>query len=234
MSRRFPELDLLRTVAILCMVAYHGAYDLAFFHYWDIPVMDGGWHVFQVCTASLFLLLVGAGFAVGSKGKADDALWRAQRKRFLRIGAAALLVSVATWIFDSHTYVRFGVLHLIAVSALLLPLARRLGTYAIVAGIAGIIFAGILRPTEALQPLAMILGLPPPGFLSADYFPLLPWFGVILIGYGLGHAFYASSTDWRLAAFDHIPAPVTWPGKHSLAIYLVHQPILLAILSLIF
>lgn len=228
MSKRFPEIDLLRTLAILGMVVFHGAYDLAVFYDRDIAVRDGGWHLLQTATASLFLLLVGIGFAIG----ADKAgLWKRQRRRFMQIGAAALIISIATWIFDPHTYVRFGVLHLIAVASLLLPFFQPLREGSIAAGLVLLLLP--THTTGAWQPLAMILGFPPPGFATVDYFPLLPWFGVILIGYGLGHFLYVRPTKWRPALFDRIPSAATWPGRHSLMIYLVHQPIILSLLYIL-
>ncbi len=232
MTKRFPELDLLRTVAILCMVVFHGAYDLAVFYDRDIQVFDTGWTLFARATACLFLLLVGVSFAISASRKETvPHLWKRQHNRFLILAAAAALISIVTYVADPETFVRFGILHLIALSMLLLPLCRRLKEASILLGIAVVLLGQWTHPTDSLAPtLSLVLGFPPAHFTTVDYFPLLPWFGVILMGYGLGHFLYVRSTTWRRHLPDALPQSVTWPGRHSLLIYLLHQPILLAAL----
>lgn len=230
--KRYPELDVLRGFAILLMVVYHAAYDLAAYKHFPIAVFDGPWRWFAHVTAGLFLLLVGVSFAVSASRKHDwKDLWKAQWKRFWNIGVAALLVSAATYLADPQSYVRFGILHLIALSALLLPFFRPLKEGSILIGLLCCMIP--TTSTALIQPLSMILGYPPPGFVTVDYFPLSPWFGIILIGYGLGHFLYVRSNAWRPAFFDRIPGMLTEPGKHSLAIYLLHQPIILGMLWLL-
>jgi len=231
-TKRFPELDLLRTVAILCMVVFHGAYDLAVFYDRDIPVFDTGWMLFARATACLFLLLVGVSFAISASRKETIAhLWKRQHNRFLILAAAAALISIVTYAADPETFVRFGILHLIALSMLLLPLCRRLKEASILLGLAVLFLGQWTHPTDSPTPtLSLVLGFPPPNFTTIDYFPFLPWLGVILIGYGLGHFLYVRRTGWRPMILDRIPAAATWPGRHSLGIYLVHQPVILGFL----
>lgn len=231
MSKRLPELDLLRTIAILCMVVFHGGYDLAVFYDWDIPVFGPAWTLFARATASLFLLLVGISFAISASHKETIThLWKRQHNRFWMLAGSAALVSIATYLADPGTFVRFGILHLIALSMLILPLIRFLKEWAIFLGAAIAIAGQWTIQTSTLQPLSMIMGFAPIGFMTVDYFPLLPWLGVILIGYGLRYLLYVRLTGWRPVLFDRIPTTITWPGRHSLMIYLVHQPVLLAIL----
>jgi uncharacterized membrane protein len=81
----------------------------------------------------------------------------------------------------------------------------------------------------------MALGLSPSNFFSVDYFPLFPWLGVVLGGYGL--SFFITNTLQRLDALHIFRSPhssvLSWPGRHSLLIYLLHQPILLGVLWLV-
>lgn len=234
MSKRFPEIDLLRTLAIACMVVYHAAYDLAVLYGRDIPVFDTGWTLFARATANLFLLLVGIGFAISASRKESVAhLWKKQGNRFLTLAGAAALVSVATYLIDPHTFVRFGILHLIALSMLLLPVVRPLREGSVLLG--GMILATGMQTlqTKQFQPLATAFGFPPPDFATVDYFPVLPWFGTVLIGYGLGHLLYVRFPAWRKRLPDSAPNAVTWPGRHSLMIYLLHQPIILSLLYIL-
>jgi len=233
-SKRYPEIDLLRTVAILCMVIFHGAYDLAVFHDRSIDVFGPAWTVFARLTAGLFLVLAGISFAVSaSRKKTARELWKRQLRRFGTIGCAALAISIGTYLFDPDTYVRFGILHLIALSMLLLPIVRPLKGWSIIPGVLMLCFGLGTRSTDILQPLSMIVGFPPTAFASVDYFPLLPWFGTVLIGFGIGHLFYVRSTAWRENLPDEAPSMLTWPGRHSLLLYIIHQPILLLLLWLL-
>lgn len=229
-SPRYPELDLLRTVAIAAMVAYHAAYDLAVFHHWDIDVFDGGWRLMARATATLFLLLVGVSYVVSRKRSAlQPVRWRRQWRRAGILLAAASLVSLATWVADPETYVRFGILHLIGVSAVFLPAFERFGTKNAVIGLFVLLLGPLVHGTRVATSWLLPLGFMPQGFTTVDYFPLFPWFGVILLGMGIGHLVYV-----RLGRTpDHgksVPRFLRWPGKHSLLIYLLHQPLLIGLL----
>jgi uncharacterized membrane protein len=221
---RYPEIDILRTLAIIMMMIYHLLFDLATFYEYNITVTTGGWRMFARVTATLFLLLVGVSASLATPS------WKKSIRRFLKIGAAAMLVTAATYVTDPQTYVRFGILHLIATSALVLPLFDRWKKANVALGIAIVLIGTLVNGTIVDTSLLIPAGFLPLNFQSVDWFPLLPWFGVIVIGHGLGHVLYALDRSIR-------PTPILnilgWPGRHALGIYLIHQPILLGILYLI-
>lgn len=232
MRLRYPELDWLRTLSIVGMVVYHAAYDLDVLYGWNVNAHDNWWKILQLTTAILFLLLVGASFAASSVGRTPTEIWRKALRRFGIIGVAALAVSAATWLMDGETYVRFGILHLIALSSLLLPLLSFLRERAAILGVLIItlsFFLNIRTNTAWLLPL----GLMPPGFRSVDWFPLVPWFGYVLIGYAMGHALYVRGLRGTPAAMSRMQHVLAWPGQHALAVYLLHQPLLLGSLWLL-
>jgi len=232
-SQRYIELDALRTLAIGGMILYHTAFDLSQFYGWDIDVFDSGWKILQIATASLFLLLVGVTSLFST---------RHPYKRFMQIGSAALLVTVATYVIDPQTYVRFGILHLIAVSALILPFIKGLRAWLIIPAAILIAINPVVSSLTVDSSLLLPLGIPYRGFSSVDYFPLIPWFGVILIGYVIGFIAYIRFPEWRAARTDAISwrlylilpptlyTWIAWPGRHSLLLYLIHQPIILGVL----
>ena len=231
---RFPELDVLRTLAILGMIIYHGAYDLVTFYDYDFQMMQGGWLILQRTVAITFLLLVGISFAISCNRTSAEKIWIKFLKRGLTVIACGYLVSIVTYIIDPVTYVRFGILHLIGVSIILLPFFMRFKRWNLL--IATVIFLSgswirpIILPANVLLPL----GFMPPFFKTVDYFPLLPWFSTVLIGLVIGQTFYVRNLAWRTHLPSSLLTPyalrlITIPGRHALLIYLIHQPILLGI-----
>ena len=238
--RRYAELDLLRTLAIILMIVYHLCYDLETFYGWELGMFEyPSWMIFQKSIAALFLLLVGISFAISwdrHQRKYDGwpfrFLWIKYWLRGLGLIICGLLVSVVTYLWDPASYVRFGILHLIGMSILALPFFARLREWNAAIGIA-IIALGMNMPPAYETELLLPLGMMPPNFFSVDYFPLIPWFGVVLIGIAIGHIVYVQHR--RPTAWDDLPAPqwMVWPGRHALPVYLVHQPILLRILGIL-
>ena len=144
----------------------------------------------------------------------------------------------------------FGILSFLGCAALLLiPLEKPLGRVPPAAGLAlsallfgltrhlteGWIGFGALRlylPRALYCPLLTPLGLPYPGFRSGDYFPLLPWFCLYLVGWFM-HPLLQRSARWRAFAAGK-PGPLAWIGRRSLGIYLLHQPLCMALAWLLF
>ncbi|MBJ7472871.1 MAG: DUF1624 domain-containing protein [Solirubrobacteraceae bacterium] len=238
---RLWEIDALRTFAIVLMVIYHVAYDVNLLApQASIDPFNGAWRGLQVVTGSLFLGVVGISFWLShsrgvSRGLSGIALWRSHVPRAAEVVAAAALVSVATFVaLGSEDVVRFGILHLIAVLMLVvLPLAARLGTWNVLLG-AAVIAIGLSMDVRSDAPGALVLGFIPPE-KGVDWYPLLPWAGCALIGLAAGAALYPGGR--RGALLSGLPATTEigeragGPGRHSLAIYLVHQPVLIALIT---
>ena len=233
-SPRRTEIDLARTAAILGMVLYHLLFDLHAWYGWQTDVTRGGWQLFAYATASVFLLLSGLSFTLaGNVTTSSRTTWQKAMRRFAIIGGAAALVTSATWFIDSQSFVRFGILHLLAVSTLLLPLTRKWKTpfllaFAVFLFALGFFVSGKTADTALLLPF----GILPKNFFTVDYYPLLPWYGVILCGCALGRALYLDHQPRPLLQ-GHFWTKLALPGRHSLLIYLVHQPLLLGALYLI-
>lgn len=224
--------DLLRSLAIAMMIVFHGAYDLSVYYGYDIRVFEGGWLVMGRIAALLFLGLAGVSSAL-SLNRAFTP-WKKTLKRAGRILLAALVVTVVTYVIDPGTYVRFGVLHLIGVTVLALPLLNPLKGWNIVIGMI-IALLGLVALPALPAWLGIPLGAPQPGFISVDYYPLLPWAGAIIGGYGLGIAlmpWIAKSTSLE----ESHPAlkAASYPGRHSLIIYLLHQPVMIIFFKILF
>lgn len=234
---RLWEIDLFRGIAILMMVLFHTVFDISFFGIAPLDVSTGFWRYFAYATASLFLLIVGVSLIV-SHDKAQikiSGLPLALKfvTRGIFIFALGFLVTLGTWLYLRDGFVIFGILHLIGISVLLSPLFFRFGKLNILIGLAcipaGWIISGMSGPAIMLP-----LGIIPPGFSSVDYTPLFPWFGLVLIGMGIGKFLYAAGE--RRFKVPQIPelivTPLSFLGRHSLLIYLVHQPVIILLLTL--
>ncbi len=227
MKNRVWIIDCLRAFAIFSMIAYHLAYDLRTYYAFQIDVHDGLWKIFEQVVAGLFLLLVGWSFVLSWR---QTPHWQKYTKRGATILGYGFIVSAATFLFDPATYVRFGILHLIGVSVMILPLFVRLRQFALIPATIAAIIGIQLRDGTASTPLFLPIGLTEPGFQSVDYFPLFPWFGAVLVGAAVGSAL--QNLGPSEAAHGKLKEAVTIVSRHSLLIYLVHQPLLLLLLRM--
>ena len=126
--QRLVWLDLARTVALLAMVVFHSARDMELFGLLQAgTTLHSGWAIFARLIAGTFIFLSGVSLVLAQGRQFDPGKWF---RRILRISAAAVLVSVATYVAFPDRFVYFGILHLIAtanlIGALLLPLKDRL------------------------------------------------------------------------------------------------------------
>lgn len=239
--KRIHLMDELRGFAVFCMVFYHGFYTLAF-------LMGQSWGEWlyrffmpaEPWFAGLFIFIAGI----------SSNLTHSNLVRGVKLLGVALLVTLATAIAVPKELIVFGILHFLSVCmiafGLLQLLRRRLGrteeppfrlwpvvvcavlfivTRYLASGYLQIPFVlRVFLPSGWYQAWLAPLGLPGPGFSSADYFPLLPWCFVFAAGTVVG----------RLAKAGKFPA-WTYPsrvpffsflGRHALLIYVLHQPVI--------
>ena len=235
---RFWEIDALRGTAVVMMVIFHTVFSISFFDIRDIDVVHGFWRVFALATATLFILIAGVSLSVSS-ARAGAALdgWRVALKN-VRRGAGIFLVgmgiTLVTWLIIRNEFVLFGVLHGIGLSIVLSPLFLRLGRANLPLGAGIILLAPFIERIPGPLSLAW-LGVHPADFASLDYVPLVPWLGVFLVGMSLGASLYPGGRRGFSAEGEERPLlrPVTFLGRHSLPIYLVHIPVILLFLALL-
>jgi uncharacterized membrane protein len=139
------------------------------------------------------------------------------------------LVTAGSYIMFPQSYIYFGILHFIAIASLLaLPLAG-LGPWNLAIGVGALAAGNLLsHPLFDQAPLHWI-GLMTYKPATEDYVPLLPWFGVVAFGLYAGQYLAQRNLRWIDAA---TPSALAWLGRHSLFIYMVHQPILIGLIWL--
>lgn len=237
-TERIVAFDTLRGFTIVSMVAFHATYDLAYIYGVSAPWFTSG--AFQeVWRSSIsWVFLFTAGWMCGFS--------RSNFKRGALYAAAALLVWAATSIAAVDTAVSFGIMYCMAACTLicgalqrLLARRRPLSARALLVGLAAclVLFAltrPIPRADYAIEHLAW-LGFPSPSFTSGDYYPLIPFFFMYLAGYVSMLLFDRTRNGmypaWSLR--DWCP-PLTRIGHLSLPIYLIHQPLLILVLDMVF
>ena len=240
-ERRLHWLDAVRGLAVVNMVAFHFLYDWC-----EVYARLPGWyalpavHIWQQAICCTFIFAAGLSANLGRRALHHG----------LVLNGCGLLVSAVTLAALPSQAVRFGVLSLLGCGYLLVWAARpALEKLPPAAGLAasGALFVLTRHLPQGYlsffalwrQPLPAglyrwralaFLGLPGPGFASSDYFPLVPWCFLFLAGW-----FFCRLARPRLTAFaPRLRAkPLEWAGRHSLAVYLVHQPLCMAACALL-
>jgi uncharacterized membrane protein len=228
--QRVGSIDSLRGLAILAMIAYHFAYDLR--HFGVIRAdFEGGafWLGARATILSSFLLLVGVSLVLAAQARVTTARFV---RRIAVVTACAMAVTVGSYLMFPQRFIYFGTLHCIAASALLArPFVGR-PRLALAVGIAVIVAGNVLGhpffDARATSWVGFNTVKPP----TEDFVPLFPWMGVVLVGVALGRALLARPLRPR-AGRSAGPSALAWLGRHSLAIYMVHQPLLIGLLWLI-
>ncbi|HET7412589.1 MAG TPA: DUF1624 domain-containing protein [Pararhizobium sp.] len=233
--RRIVWIDSARGVAIVAMAVYHFAWDLQHFGYVTPPTIDvGGWKLFARTDASSFLFLVGVSLVLAHH---PQIRWRGFWKRMAMIVAGAIAITVVTWFVTPGSFIFFGILHAIAAASLIGLLFLRLPPWLTIVIAVGVFIAPwyLASPIFDYPPLWFI-GLSDRLRPSNDYVPLLPWLTPVLVGIAATKIAKANGVlEWLR---DHAPSPrgiaagLAFSGRHSLAIYLLHQPVLFGLVFL--
>lgn len=227
---RVIGLDLGRSAALAAMIAYHFCYDLEAFGYLPPGTMVTGWGALSArIIASTFLFLVGISLWLAH---GHGIRWRPFLKRLVQIGAAAALITLATHYVLGPRFIFFGILHSIAVSSLIGLAFLRLPAVLTALAAAAVWFAPGWLATGAFDtPWLVWTGLTTLRVHAVDFLPTFPWLAPVLAGISVAKIADRSGV-WSRPR----PAPtpmqrrLSLPGRHSLTVYLIHQPILVGIL----
>lgn len=231
---RIELVDLARGIALLAMFVFHFAYDLSHFGLIDVDIQaQTGWRVFARLIAGSFLTLVGASLVLATRDGLNGA---AYLRRLAMVAGAAALVTLGTYVAMRDSFIFFGILHHVALASVLALPFLRLPTPAIglAAGAAFALPVLIAHPVLD-QPALLWLGLSRDVPSTADFVPVLPWFGCVLAGMMLARLALPHLAGSRFAAWQarsRAARLIVWGGRHSLLVYLVHQPLFIGAILL--
>jgi uncharacterized membrane protein len=238
-KNRIWELDALRGICILGMMVVHFVFDLNEFAGLGLT-MPGCFNFCQRYGHILFILISGICATLAS---------RSFRRGMIVFGAGLLVTGVTLFMvcvlkFNRSLSIFFGILHLLGLCMILFPLFKKLPVWALAVLGAGFVALGVwlaaLEPVAVSFPSAQglllgAIGIRPAGFYSGDYFPIFPNLGWFLLGAVLGRTAYRRresllpkvNADFFLLRFFR------FCGRHSLWIYLLHQPVLAGLTMLL-
>ncbi len=239
--QRYGALDWIRGITLISMILYHGAWDLVYMFgvNWDWYRSKGA-YAWQQSICWTFILLSGFCWALGQNRR------RKLRRGLLVFSGGALITAATVWFLPENRVV-FGVLTLLgSCMILLLPLQGAIRKIPPAAGMAASAVLFVLTRDvnrgflgfEGWNPVALPdgwyrnlftawLGFPEPGFFSTDYFSLFPWIFLFLAGVFFSLWMQKKGMP-RCLSDVRIPA-LEWAGRHSLELYMVHQPVLYAV-----
>ncbi len=231
---RLQRVDIARGIALIAMAIYHFSWDLEFFGYLAPATTEhGAWKLFARCIASSFLFLVGFSLVL-AHGRGIR--WRPMLIRLVQIAVAAAAITAVTMYITPESSIFFGILHEIALASLLGLLFLRLPAPLTLAVAALVIAAPLFARSEIFDHRILgFVGLATVTPRSNDYVPLFPWFGAVLIGIAAARILQYSGRMGALAGGTRPQAlqrPLTFIGRHSLAFYLIHQPVLIGLVWL--
>lgn len=246
MGKRVGILDEVRGLAVISMVIYHLYFDLRYFYGIDMgELTDTVMHAWQPFIAGTFIVVSGIASRYSSNNIRRGALML----------MAAMCFTFATAFVTPSAPITFGILHLLGTCMVLygfigkwverLPSAvgmilftllfvftRGIPDRAIRAfGIEG--FFSVKMPAALYHAeLLFPLGFPSESYAAMDYFPLLPYFFLFLAGAALGALFRSGRLPKGFYTVRF--SALAWIGRHALLLYILHQPILIAVQEIVF
>lgn len=232
-SHRIVTIDILRGFAILMMFVFHFSYDLDLFGYVDINFLqEPFWANFRRVIVSSFLLVVGISIILANRKKFNLQHFN---YRLAKILTYALLVTLGSYMMFPESFIYFGILHFIFVASILGLLFRKFYWFNLILGV-GLLIIDMLYSNPVFDtPLLNWIGFTTRLPYTEDYVPLVPWFGIVLIGMFLGRALFLNNTpSWlKWKASNPFSKTLAIAGRYSLHIYILHQPVFIGLIMLV-
>lgn len=241
--QRFGGLDMIRGIVLISMILYHLCWDLVYIYHFDFPWYEStGAYVWQQSICWTFIFLSGFCWSLGKH----------HLKRGLIVFGGGAVISLVTILLLPEDRVVFGILTFLGSSMLLMiPLKKWLCKIPAKGGLVlsllcFLIFRNINIGYLGFEPWNFIklpeflyrgyvmtyLGFADAQFFSTDYFSLLPWFFLFLTGF---YTYYIVSGNLRIMEkLQKGWEPFQFLGRHSLLIYMLHQPVIYGALWILY
>ncbi|MFA4956394.1 MAG: heparan-alpha-glucosaminide N-acetyltransferase [Candidatus Methanoperedens sp.] len=226
-QERIQAIDLIKGIDIVFMVLFNYSVTLDYFRLIPIPSNYLYRYIFPISIASIFIFMSGVTSYI-SYEKHKEKLTRKYFTRGIKLLFFATLITLFSSVFVPQYTIFFGILHFFAVSSFLIPFFIKYNKLNLIAGVS-IILSGVYLQQQTFNfSYLSWLGFIPETLSTFDYFPLIPWFGVMLLGVYYGRYIIEKTVNIRFKGKNS--SIFTFLGKHSLTVYLVHQPALILLL----
>ena len=229
--QRFDRLDALRAVAIVWMAVFHFSFDLNHFGFTHQNFYtDAFWTVQRTCIVTLFMFCAGVGQAIAFDQRQT---WPRFWRRWSQVAGCALLVTIGSmWMFP-RSFISFGVLHGMAVLLIVMRVSTGAGRWLWPLGLAALVLPHLVQhpwfDTRWTNWIGLVTHLP----VTEDFVPVLPWLGVVCWGMATGQWVLTHRRAWLTGPLPSVLQPLAVLGRWSLSFYMLHQPVLIGLLSLI-
>lgn len=229
-AARYPRLDALRGGAVVWMAVFHLFFDLNHFglvrqEFYRDPFWTGQ----RTAIVSLFLFCAGLGQALAL---AQQQAWPRFWRRWAQVAGCALLVSLGSWFMFPRSFIFFGVLHGLALMLVLGRLSAPLGRALWPLGLLALVLPWIVQHAFFDVRWTAWVGLGTRKPLTEDFVPLLPWIGVLLWGLAAGRWLLVHRPGWLQGPLPRGMRPLAVLGQWSLSFYMLHQPVLIGLITL--
>jgi len=235
--KRLWEVDLLRGIAIILMIIFNYSFALSYLNIYTINGGDFYWYIFPRIIAGMFISISGLSLTLSYakiKNKAES-----HKKIFIRglkIFGFGILITIITFFTFPDAFIMFGILHLIGFSMIFGQLFLKFKKVNLLLGLIIILLGFYLQNFRFDFSWLLWLGFIPRNFYTFDYFPVLPWFGVSLLGIFFGNVLYKNGKrNFKIRDLSNSITVrfISFLGRNSLTIYLIHQPLLILLLIII-
>jgi len=219
---RIGEIDFFRGVALILMIFFHIIWDLNEFYNFPIEYSTGIVFIIGKAAAYLFIII----------NAISCSLSKNNLRRGMKILAIAMVITLATYIYDPQVFIAFGILHFLGVSVLLYPVYKKLNNFLLLlTGTIMILVGQAILTIPMSHDYLLFIGLTSPSYYTLDYYPLLPYSGLFLYGIFLSRIFYPEKRSLFRINLD--TNPISAIGRKTLIIYLLHQPVILVVLYIL-
>ncbi|HBG38845.1 MAG TPA: hypothetical protein DEF85_04770 [Clostridiaceae bacterium] len=220
-KKRIWEVDALRFIAIILMLIYHLVFDLKEYLNVDVNYEEFHWYIIGISSAIIFMFISGV-----SSGLSKNPI-----KRGVQVLACGMLVTLVSFIFFKDMYIRFGILHFLGVCMIISPALRKMDNLTLLLiGLACVITGIYIENITINIPYLLPLGFKYRGFHSFDYYPLIPYLSVYILGILVFRNYYKERKSiFKKELYSNFIRKIS---EKSLFIYLIHQPIYYALILL--
>jgi uncharacterized membrane protein len=232
---RLWEVDFSRGIAIILMIIFNYSFALKYLNIFTIA--DGllYWYIFPRFIGGMFIFIAGLSLTLMHRQNKEVA-----HKKFfsrgLKIFGLGILITIITYLTFPQAFILFGILHFIGISIILGQFFLKFRKLNLLLGLLLIIIGFYLQSLNFDFKWLLWLGFTPNNFYTFDYWPILPWFGVTLLGIFLGNMLYREGKrNFKIKDLSNLSVVkfLSFLGRNSLTIYLLHQPLLIFVLMLL-